>query len=111
MHVIVLQGLKFDDVCVDIGDKRILWSVSGHALHGCVLAIMGPSGEICINNIVSHNHVLIPSVAWGAMHVLGLSSSIPGYHIFICSVHLTCYGSEGCPTELYTLILYSLLTP
>lgn len=28
------------------GNKRVLWNVSGHASHGHVLAIMGPSGEL-----------------------------------------------------------------
>ena len=40
-----LQGLDFDSVSIDVADKRILWDVTGHALPGRVLAIMGPSGE------------------------------------------------------------------
>ena len=40
-----LQGLHFDSVSIDVADKRILWDVTGHALPGRVLAIMGPSGE------------------------------------------------------------------
>jgi len=40
-----LPGLHFDSLCVDVTDKRILWDVTGHALPGRVLAIMGPSGE------------------------------------------------------------------
>lgn len=39
------QGVVFKDVCVDIATKRILWSVSGHARPGTVLAILGPSGK------------------------------------------------------------------
>lgn len=38
-------GLRFQSVCVDVADKRILWDVSGHATPGHVLAVMGPSGE------------------------------------------------------------------
>lgn len=38
-------GLQFERVCVDIEDKRILWNVSGHALQGHVLAVLGPSGK------------------------------------------------------------------
>ncbi len=37
-----LQGLVFKDICVDVATKRILWSVSGHARPGAVLAILGP---------------------------------------------------------------------
>ncbi len=40
-----LQGLVFKDICVDVATKRILWSVSGHARPGAVLAILGPSGS------------------------------------------------------------------
>ncbi len=39
------QGLVFKDICVDVATKRILWSVSGHARPGAVLAILGPSGS------------------------------------------------------------------
>lgn len=38
-------GLSFSDVCVDVGEKRILWSVSGNAKPGKILALMGPSGK------------------------------------------------------------------
>ena len=38
-------GLTFKDVCVDVAEKRILWSVTGDAKPGKVLALMGPSGE------------------------------------------------------------------
>ena len=38
-------GLQFNRICVDIEDKRILWNVSGHALQGHVLAVLGPSGK------------------------------------------------------------------
>ena len=37
-------GLSFKDVCVDVAEKRILWSVSGNAKPGKILALMGPSG-------------------------------------------------------------------
>ena len=42
----VVQGLEFSHVCVDVagGTKRVLWDISGHALRGKVLAVMGPSG-------------------------------------------------------------------
>ena len=40
-----LQGLVFNDISVDVAEKRILWSVSGQARPGHVLAILGPSGE------------------------------------------------------------------
>lgn len=36
--------MTFSDVCLDAGGKRILWSVSGKAVPGQMLAIMGPSG-------------------------------------------------------------------
>jgi ABC-type multidrug transport system ATPase subunit len=36
--------MTFQDVCVDVADKRILWRVSGNAVPGQMLAIMGPSG-------------------------------------------------------------------
>ena len=39
------SGLVFDKVCVDVEDKRILWSVSGKAVPGQMLAIIGPSGK------------------------------------------------------------------
>ena len=48
VHVYILcalQGLEFEKVCVDIGKRRILWSISGHALPGHVLAVMGPTGK------------------------------------------------------------------
>ena len=38
-------GLSFSDVCVDVGEKRILWSVGGSAKPGKILALMGPSGK------------------------------------------------------------------
>ena len=38
--------MSFSDVCVDAGGKRILWSVSGKAVPGQMLAIMGPSGKL-----------------------------------------------------------------
>ena len=41
-------GLRFQSVCVDVSDKRILWDVSGQASPGHVLAVMGPSGEWCL---------------------------------------------------------------
>ena len=45
-------GLSFSDVCADVGEKRILWSVGGNAKPGKILALMGPSGkrldQICI---------------------------------------------------------------
>ena len=37
--------MTFTDVCVDAAGKRILWSVSGKAVPGQMLAIMGPSGK------------------------------------------------------------------
>ena len=37
--------LRFKDVCVDIGDRKILRGVSGTAEPWEVLAVMGPSGE------------------------------------------------------------------
>ena len=37
--------MTFTDVCVDASGKRILWSVSGKAVPGQMLAIMGPSGK------------------------------------------------------------------
>lgn len=46
-----LQGLHFSSVCVDVTDKRILWDVTGHALPGRVLAIMGPSGEPVVDTV------------------------------------------------------------
>ena len=36
--------LSFNDVCVDIKEKRIISNVSGVAEKGEILAIMGPSG-------------------------------------------------------------------
>ena len=36
--------LSFDNVCVDIEEKRIITNVSGVAEKGEILAIMGPSG-------------------------------------------------------------------
>lgn len=39
------EGLRFEDVCVDVEEMRVLWEVSGHAAPGHVLAVMGPSGE------------------------------------------------------------------
>ncbi len=47
------QGLVFKDICVDVASKRILWSVSGHARPGAILAILGPSGTVLItcNNL------------------------------------------------------------
>ena len=44
-------GLSFSDVCVDVTEKRILWSVSGSAKPGKVLALMGPSGKSVFFNI------------------------------------------------------------
>ena len=41
---LLCQGLEFQDLCVDIGSKRILWDVYGQAGAGSVLALMGPSG-------------------------------------------------------------------
>lgn len=38
-------GMVFQDVCVDADTKRILWDVSGRAVPGQMLAIMGPSGK------------------------------------------------------------------
>ena len=38
-------GMVFQDVCVDAEDKRILWSISGKAVPGQMLALMGPSGK------------------------------------------------------------------
>lgn len=52
--VLLLQGLEFGDLCVDVKDKRILWNISGHASHGRVLAIMGPSG-VSYNSKYAHN--------------------------------------------------------
>ena len=40
-------GMEFRNVCVDAHDKRILWDVSGKAVPGQMLAVMGPSGEPC----------------------------------------------------------------
>lgn len=38
-------GLEFKELCVDVADrKRILWNISGHAVRGHILAVMGPSG-------------------------------------------------------------------
>lgn len=37
-------GMVFQNVCVDIEDKRILWDISGKAVPGQMLALMGPSG-------------------------------------------------------------------
>ena len=39
------EGMVFKKVCVDAGGKRILWEVSGRAVPGQMLAVMGPSGE------------------------------------------------------------------
>ena len=39
------QGLSFKKICVDVTEKRILWSVSGEAKPGRILALMGPSGK------------------------------------------------------------------
>lgn len=39
-------GLSFSDVCVDVSEKRILWSVGGNAKPGKILALMGPSGKL-----------------------------------------------------------------
>ena len=44
----VEEGIVFKDVCVDVDAKRILWSVSGRAPPGRMLAIMGPSGKLVI---------------------------------------------------------------
>lgn len=41
-------GMVFQDVCVDVETKRILWDVSGRAVPGQMLAIMGPSGKPCV---------------------------------------------------------------
>lgn len=38
-------GLFFRDINVDVNEKRILWSVSGYAKPGRILALMGPSGK------------------------------------------------------------------
>ena len=38
------QGLSFSNVCVDVAEKRILWSINGEAKPGRILALMGPSG-------------------------------------------------------------------
>ena len=46
--------MTFSDVCVDAGGKRILWSVSGKAVPGQMLAIMGPSGKITYLCTVIH---------------------------------------------------------
>ena len=40
-----LEGLNFELVSVDVGEKRILWDISGYAPPGHVLAVMGPSGK------------------------------------------------------------------
>ena len=37
--------MVFQHVCVDANGKRILWDVSGKALPGQMLALMGPSGK------------------------------------------------------------------
>ena len=37
--------MVFRDVCADANGKRILWEVSGRALPGQMLALMGPSGN------------------------------------------------------------------
>ena len=47
-----MEGLTFKSVCVDVGQKRILWDISGHAPPGHVLAIMGPSGRLVYNRTV-----------------------------------------------------------
>lgn len=39
------SGMAFQRVCVDADGKRILWDVSGRAVPGQMLAVMGPSGE------------------------------------------------------------------
>lgn len=38
--------MVFENVSVDANGKRILWSVSGKALPGQMLALMGPSGKL-----------------------------------------------------------------
>lgn len=40
------EGLQFQSVTVEIAEKTILWGVSGGALPGRFLAIMGPSGQL-----------------------------------------------------------------
>ena len=37
--------MVFQNVSVDANGKRILWDVSGKALPGQMLALMGPSGK------------------------------------------------------------------
>ena len=39
------SGMTFENVCVDADGKRLLWDVSGRAVAGQMLAVMGPSGE------------------------------------------------------------------
>ena len=38
--------MVFQNICVDANGKRILWNVSGRALPGQMLALMGPSGKL-----------------------------------------------------------------
>ena len=38
--------LHFREVCVDASGKRILWDISGRAIPGQMLALMGPSGKL-----------------------------------------------------------------
>ena len=58
-------GMTFTNVCVDADSKRILWDVSGKAVPGQMLAIMGPSGKkltsmsiqwIVHNSIIDYNY-------------------------------------------------------
>ena len=45
--------MVFQNVCVDANGKRILWDVSGKALPGQMLALMGPSGK-SRHNVQAH---------------------------------------------------------
>jgi ABC-type multidrug transport system fused ATPase/permease subunit len=53
-------GMVFQDVCVDAEDKRILWDISGKAVPGQMLALMGPSGAgktTLLNALAGHTPI------------------------------------------------------
>ena len=63
-------GLSFRNVCVDVTDKRILWSVSGEAKPGKILALMGPSGTSL--TLVLHMDAITMSTSF-VLHPLYIS--------------------------------------
>lgn len=102
---LLTQGLVFKDICVDVAEKRILWSVSGQARPGHVLAILGPSGE----SRVSSNVVLMTGMLsnLGALHVnsifppmVGLSKPVLVKHLLN---HVLVHAGSGKTTLLNTL--------